>query len=359
MTLTFNLSIFLTILALITFMFVYWRDATREGYGSDKIIDSFFVILLGSFLGGKLLFRSISFDYIRYGILYSPLIFEGVLIGGGIAFLLIAKKNRWDIWKLGDMIAPAIAISQSILFLGLYTSTSSTPYLISALAFLILYIFLRYLKKKKYFGSSFRFFELKRLNKPVVSGMLMTLYLTGSSLIAILFLGLGANLDSKFWRFQLIFYLLMLAFSYFLIRKRISSKDIKVTPKKTISNFQSKMKSTLSKRFRRIQNDKKLVEEQNPFMQEAKSDGFRNLDEHGDEAADLGEYKRVQAVKDQIKNEEKELKNAIKKIEQGKYGYCTNCGKKIDPKRLEIYPTAELCIDCEKDKEEAQKMPVS
>lgn len=309
-----DLTVFLTIFAIITFMFVYWRDATREGFGSDKIIDSFFVILLGSFLGGKLLFRNISFDYLRYGILYSPLIFEGVLIGGGIAFLLVAKKNKWDIWKLGDMIAPSIAISQSILFLGLYFGTDAIPYAISSVAFLILYMILRYLKKKKYFGSSFRFFELKRLNKPVVSGMLIALYLTGSSLIAILFLGLGANLDSRFWRFQLIFYLLMLAFSYFLIRKRLSSKDIKVTPKKTFNDFQSKMKATLSKRFKRIQKEKKLVEEQNPFIQEAKNDGFRNLDEHGDETADLGEYKRVQAVKDQIESEEIELKNAMKKI---------------------------------------------
>jgi len=40
-----------------------------------------------------------------------------------------------------------------------------------------------------------------------------------------------------------------------------------------------------------------------------------------------------------------EINNALKRIEEGKYGTCTVCGKDIAPERLDVYPWASLCID--------------
>ncbi len=40
------------------------------------------------------------------------------------------------------------------------------------------------------------------------------------------------------------------------------------------------------------------------------------------------------------------IRAAIKRIEDGEFGYCSNCGKPIAPKRLEFDPSANLCIDC-------------
>ena len=37
---------------------------------------------------------------------------------------------------------------------------------------------------------------------------------------------------------------------------------------------------------------------------------------------------------------------AIKRIEDGEFGYCTSCGEAIAPRRLEVDPAAHLCIDC-------------
>ena len=37
---------------------------------------------------------------------------------------------------------------------------------------------------------------------------------------------------------------------------------------------------------------------------------------------------------------------ALKRIETDEYGYCVACGDDIDPKRLELVPTAPTCIDC-------------
>ena len=37
---------------------------------------------------------------------------------------------------------------------------------------------------------------------------------------------------------------------------------------------------------------------------------------------------------------------ALKRIDDDEYGYCRDCGEAIDPRRLEIDPTALLCIAC-------------
>jgi DnaK suppressor protein len=42
---------------------------------------------------------------------------------------------------------------------------------------------------------------------------------------------------------------------------------------------------------------------------------------------------------------------ALKRIEAGTYGICTNCGKQIPQERLEARPWATLCIDCQRERE--------
>lgn len=45
-----------------------------------------------------------------------------------------------------------------------------------------------------------------------------------------------------------------------------------------------------------------------------------------------------------------EVKEALKRMDDGTYGFCTNCGsvEPIDKKRLEAFPAAATCIKCEK-----------
>jgi RNA polymerase-binding protein DksA len=53
-------------------------------------------------------------------------------------------------------------------------------------------------------------------------------------------------------------------------------------------------------------------------------------------------------------NEERvlsEIDAALKRIEDGTYGTCTNCGKQIPEERLEARPWATLCIDCQRERE--------
>ncbi len=46
-----------------------------------------------------------------------------------------------------------------------------------------------------------------------------------------------------------------------------------------------------------------------------------------------------------------EIEAALKRIDEGTYGICTNCDKPIAVGRLEALPWATLCIDCRRDRE--------
>ena len=46
-----------------------------------------------------------------------------------------------------------------------------------------------------------------------------------------------------------------------------------------------------------------------------------------------------------------EIDAALKRIEDGTYGICTNCGRQIPEDRLEARPWATLCIDCARNRE--------
>jgi len=50
----------------------------------------------------------------------------------------------------------------------------------------------------------------------------------------------------------------------------------------------------------------------------------------------------------------KYLDRALQMIKEGTYGYCQDCGEPIQKKRLELVPTAKLCIAC-KMKEEQKR----
>lgn len=40
------------------------------------------------------------------------------------------------------------------------------------------------------------------------------------------------------------------------------------------------------------------------------------------------------------------IEAALRRCDDGSYGYCLDCGEAIDPRRLELNPAATLCIAC-------------
>ncbi|MFI5294442.1 MAG: TraR/DksA family transcriptional regulator [Thermodesulfovibrionales bacterium] len=46
-----------------------------------------------------------------------------------------------------------------------------------------------------------------------------------------------------------------------------------------------------------------------------------------------------------------DIDESIRKIEEGSYGICEECGEEIGEKRLKVLPTATLCVVCQGNKE--------
>lgn len=59
------------------------------------------------------------------------------------------------------------------------------------------------------------------------------------------------------------------------------------------------------------------------------------LDREIDRALDENDQRILQAIEE-----------SLQRIDDGTYGTCANCGKSIDPHRLEARPYAALCIGC-------------
>lgn len=46
-----------------------------------------------------------------------------------------------------------------------------------------------------------------------------------------------------------------------------------------------------------------------------------------------------------------EIEDALRRLREGKYGVCQDCGEAISKKRLKVRPFATLCISCKQDRE--------
>lgn len=71
--------------------------------------------------------------------------------------------------------------------------------------------------------------------------------------------------------------------------------------------------------------------------------------------ADIGtdNYERDLMI-ELIENGEEGLRNidtALEKMDDGSYGACEICSKKINKERLKAVPYAKLCIDCQREEE--------
>ena len=70
----------------------------------------------------------------------------------------------------------------------------------------------------------------------------------------------------------------------------------------------------------------------------------------GDGFADAGaataERTEVIGLVETLKGQLDGVDAALERIAEGKYGTCANCGKDIDPARMEARPESIYCVDC-------------
>jgi RNA polymerase-binding protein DksA len=63
-------------------------------------------------------------------------------------------------------------------------------------------------------------------------------------------------------------------------------------------------------------------------------------------AKQLEDTEVVDALGNEAREEMAKISAALKRIETGEFGSCTECGAAINPDRLAAYPYAEECIEC-------------
>jgi DnaK suppressor protein len=74
----------------------------------------------------------------------------------------------------------------------------------------------------------------------------------------------------------------------------------------------------------------------------------------------VGRLSRMDAMQHQAMSQEalrrrrlalQNIDSALKRIEEGDYGFCADCGEEIARARLEIDPAGSLCVECARRRE--------
>ena len=78
------------------------------------------------------------------------------------------------------------------------------------------------------------------------------------------------------------------------------------------------------------------------------------LDQHPADTADFTFQRELELSTERIlEHEGEQAREAMRLIEQGRYGQCQNCGRQISEERLQARPEATLCIQCQRTQEAA------
>lgn len=94
-----------------------------------------------------------------------------------------------------------------------------------------------------------------------------------------------------------------------------------------------------------VPNEKIPGDWQSKFPYGSGESGTASLERQADE---VEEYATRLSMEGKLEERLAAVTAALKKIDSGIYGLCSNCGQAIPPERLEIFPEAALCVDCQK-----------
>jgi DnaK suppressor protein len=65
-------------------------------------------------------------------------------------------------------------------------------------------------------------------------------------------------------------------------------------------------------------------------------------------ASQVFEQQRDLALRDRNEQHLAQVEEALQRLDEGTFGWCSSCGRPIAPERLEAIPWAALCIDCQR-----------
>ncbi len=157
--------------------------------------------------------------------------------------------------------------------------------------------------------------------------------------------------------------------------KKIPKKTLKTVAKKTpkkrkITTKPSVSKETISKKSeeeRKVMLRRVLINRREEILQEAKKEISKYIKGETrqlvDTALDNGDWSVVDLSEDislkQLSTHRENLlkiDEALRKLAEGTYGKCEDCGEDIIQERLKVIPFAIYCVDCKEKREQLEKL---
>jgi DnaK suppressor protein len=66
-----------------------------------------------------------------------------------------------------------------------------------------------------------------------------------------------------------------------------------------------------------------------------------------DDGSNVMEQERIGTIAEDLRDVERQIDGALKRVDDGTYGLCQRCGKPIDPERLDALPFVEFDVECQ------------
>ena len=99
-----------------------------------------------------------------------------------------------------------------------------------------------------------------------------------------------------------------------------------------------------------LEREKSTVERELQTYGESVGPGDLDPEGFADSAHVAAERSEALSRIQQLLRSSVEVTAALDRIERGTYGFCESCGEKIAFERLEIVPTARLCVRCKQSR---------
>jgi len=116
--------------------------------------------------------------------------------------------------------------------------------------------------------------------------------------------------------------------------------------------FLEEQKKILEERKKKLLGQLKAFANQDPKQKENFTSGFPKFgDDEDDNAAEVAAFESNLYLEETLETSIEMVNKALKKIDDGSYGFCEKCGAKIDDGRLKAMPTATRCANgsCKKN----------
>ncbi|MDD4985031.1 MAG: TraR/DksA C4-type zinc finger protein [Dehalococcoidales bacterium] len=109
-----------------------------------------------------------------------------------------------------------------------------------------------------------------------------------------------------------------------------------------MANRLEELRGSLNAERRRLNDELALARDGSPYDdQEPYASNRRE-----DAAAETTEQVLRRAISKRTREQLAEVERALRKLDEGTYGLCDGCGKRIPPGRLQAIPQTTMCVEC-------------